>query len=195
MKFSKKILLATYVLLIFNFALLSSCTGQGTSSQDMSKVGLKEEYKKGPHSKPLHESQEKELPVNTAVKKGIRFSNKMTAQETGKVTRGMLDVYTLSAFKGKILSVKLTSPNNKAVFKLMDNKEKLPLIGATPADKTQKWESVIIKTGNYDIMVGALEGETEYTLDVAIKDPPKPTQDSLKKQLPKKIEEPILPRK
>ena len=103
------------------------------------------------------------------VKKRIRFAKgKHSATTAGSIVRGDSDTYTVAAKKGQKITVKITSPEDNAVFQVKDAGGKF-LQGAGEGDDATDWTGNVARAGNYKIIVGGTRGNASYKLSVSIK--------------------------
>ena len=76
-------------------------------------------------------------------------------------------MYLLDAQKGQIMTVKLTSLENNAVFDLF-----APASNNSPRrllkQETVTWSAVLPVTGDYQVIVGSTRGNATYRLEVTI---------------------------
>jgi hypothetical protein len=111
------------------------------------------------------------LTSNTSadgVRKRIKFAKgKSAATISGAVIRGDRDTYIVGAREGQMISVKITSPENNAVFQVRDSNGEY-LQDAGEEDDATDWSGDLPSTGDYEIIVGGTRGNASYKLTVSI---------------------------
>ena len=101
--------------------------------------------------------------------KRIRFkSGESSATVTGGVPRGETVSYILKGKKNQTMTVKVSSTESNAVFKIKNRTTGYFLPGAGEYDDASSWEGTLPSDGDYRIIVGSTRGGTEYTLIVTI---------------------------
>jgi len=102
------------------------------------------------------------------VTKRIKFARgKSSATVSGAVVRGDRDTYILGAGVGQTMRVRITSPENNAVFQVMDDDGNY-LSGAGEEDDATNWSGKLPWKGDYKIIVGGTRGNASYDLTVSI---------------------------
>lgn len=102
------------------------------------------------------------------ITKRIKFARgKSSASVSGAVIRGDRDTYILGASVGQRMSVRITSPENNAVFQVMDDDGNY-LSNAGEEDDATNWSGKLPWTGDYKIIVGGTRGNASYRLTVSI---------------------------
>lgn len=109
------------------------------------------------------------LTAADGIRKRIKFAKgKSAATVSGAVVRGDSDTYLVGAKAGQTMTVKVTSPENNAVFQIKDaNGEYLQ--GAGETDDATSVTSDLPATGDYEIVVGGTRGNATYKLTVSVK--------------------------
>ena len=108
----------------------------------------------------------------TEFKKHLHFAHGTNrATVSGDIVRGDQDIYFINVHSGQVMSIKISSLENNAVFEVLEprvrgRKEEKDITGG--ADIT-KWSGRLAKTGEYKIEVGGTRGNTSYTLQVSVK--------------------------
>jgi len=103
------------------------------------------------------------------VTKRVKFARgKSSATISGAVVRGDRDTYTVGAKAGQMMSVKITSTEDNAVFQVMDADGEY-LQDAGDGDDAKSWTGDLPSTGDYKIIVGGTRGNASYKLTVSIK--------------------------
>ena len=103
------------------------------------------------------------------VKRKIQFERgSSSATVRGNVVRGDRDRYYLGAKKGQTMSVKITSPEDNAVFQIYLPGEEKSLKGAGDEDDATDWSGELPADAEYVIVVGGTRGNASYTLKVSI---------------------------
>ena len=102
------------------------------------------------------------------VTKRVKFAKgKSSATISGAVLRGDRDTYSLGAGVGQTMRVQITSPEDNAVFQVMDDDGNY-LDGAGEEDDATNWTGKLPWKGDYKIIVGGTRGNASYTLKVSI---------------------------
>lgn len=102
------------------------------------------------------------------ITKRIKFARgKSSATVSGAVIRGDRDTYILGARVGQIMTVRITSPENNAVFQVMNDDGEY-LQDAGEKDDATNWTGKLPWSGDYKIIVGGTRGNASYRLSVAI---------------------------
>lgn len=103
------------------------------------------------------------------VNKRLKFAKgKHSATVSGAVIRGDQDTYTVGAREGQMMSVKITSTEDNAVFQIRGaNGEYLQDAGE--GDDATEISSDLPATGDYKIIVGGTRGNATYRMTVTIK--------------------------
>ena len=109
------------------------------------------------------------FPSGDGVTKRIKFAKgKSAATISGAVIRGDRDTYILGARGGQSMTVKITSPENNAVFMI-----KAPhgeyFAGLGEGDDARDATVVLDDNGDYRIIVGGTRGNATYKLIVSIR--------------------------
>ncbi|MEW5928477.1 MAG: hypothetical protein AB1941_13495 [Gemmatimonadota bacterium] len=100
----------------------------------------------------------------------IRFARGATsAVVEGAVVRGERAVYLARARAGQRMNVRVTSPEDNAVFQLRGPGGVGTLPGAGETDDATAWSGVLPRSGDYRIVVGGTRGNAGYTLRVEIR--------------------------
>lgn len=100
----------------------------------------------------------------------IRFARGATsAVVEGAVVRGERAVYLAHARAGQRMRVRVTSPENNAVFQLRGPRRVGTLPGAGETDDARDWSGVLPRSGDYRIVVGGTRGNAGYRLRVEIR--------------------------
>jgi hypothetical protein len=100
----------------------------------------------------------------------IRFARGTTsATVEGAVVRGERAVYLVGARAGQRMHVRVTSPENNAVFQLRGPGRAGTLPGAGETDDATAWSGVLPRSGDYRIVVGGTRGNAGYRLRVEIR--------------------------
>src|SRR5215831_4369700 len=103
------------------------------------------------------------------VKRKIQFERgSSSATVRGTVIRGDQDRYFLGAKKGQTMSVKITSPEDNAVFQIYLPGEEKSLSGAGEGDDAKDWSGELPRDAEYVIVVGGTRGNATYTMKVSI---------------------------
>lgn len=99
----------------------------------------------------------------------IRFKpGESSATVQTAVIRGTRDIYLLGAQKGQVMTIKIESVENNAVFD----------VEAPPTKSGQRrvlkqeavsWSSKLPETGDYQIVIGSTRGNATYRLQVSIR--------------------------
>jgi hypothetical protein len=99
----------------------------------------------------------------------VKFAKgKHSAVVSGAVIRGDRDTYLVGAKKGQMITLKITSLENNAVFQVTDaNGEYLQ--GAGEGDDATELATELPQTGDYKIIVGGTRGNASYKLSITIK--------------------------
>lgn len=101
--------------------------------------------------------------------KRIKFKRgESSATVTGAVPRGETTGYILKAKKDQVMTVKITSTESNAVFKIKNRETGYFLNNAGEFDDAMEWEGALPSSGEYKIIVGSTRGGAEYTLIVTI---------------------------
>ena len=109
------------------------------------------------------------FPPGDGVTKRIRFAKgKSSATVSGAVIRGDRDIYILGARGGQSMTVKITSPENKAVF-MIENPHGEYFAGLGEGDDARNATIVLDDNGDHRIIVGGTRGNTTYKLTVSIR--------------------------
>ncbi|MBW4690128.1 MAG: hypothetical protein KME27_00005 [Lyngbya sp. HA4199-MV5] len=84
------------------------------------------------------------------------------------VVNGTRDLYLVGAQKGQVMSIRIVSLEDNAVFDVV-----APLTGAgkrqTLKQEAFTWSSTLSATGDYQIVVGSTRGNASYRLQVTIR--------------------------
>ena len=100
----------------------------------------------------------------------IRFARgSSSAAVEGAVVRGERAVYLVGARAGQQMRVRVTSPEENAVFQLHAPGRGGMLRGAGETDDATAWSGALPSTGDYRIVVGGTRGNAEYRLTVSIR--------------------------
>jgi hypothetical protein len=100
----------------------------------------------------------------------IRFARgSSSAAVEGAVLRGERAVYLVGARAGQQMRVRVTSPEENAVFQLHAPGKGGTLRGAGETDDATAWSGALPRTGDYRIVVGGTRGNASYTLHVTIR--------------------------
>ena len=83
-----------------------------------------------------------------------------TVEDT--VIRGTRDVYFLDGKGGQVIHLELTSVENNAVFELITPQ------GESILQETSNWKGILPETGDYQIVIGGVRGNSTYDLGVKI---------------------------
>lgn len=103
------------------------------------------------------------------ITKRVKFARgKHSATVSGSVIRGDRDTYIVGAKEGQMMTLKITSPENNAVFQVMDANGNY-LQDAGEADDATSLTSDLPWTGDYKIIVGGTRGNASYRLSITIK--------------------------
>lgn len=81
--------------------------------------------------------------------------------------RGDSTTYRIDARKGQILTVKINSLEDNAVFNVQLPKSTQTLGGAAGTEVTSLQQALPV-SGNYDIVIGNERGNSSYNLDIEI---------------------------
>lgn len=101
--------------------------------------------------------------------KRIKFKKgESSATVTGALPRGETTGYVLKAKKDQVMTVKISSTENNAVFKIKNRETGYFLNNAGELDDATEWEGALPSDGEYRIIVGSTRGGAEYTLKVTI---------------------------
>lgn len=111
------------------------------------------------------------LEAWAGVTKPIRFApGASSGTVSGAVVRGERDVYTLAARKGQHMEVRVTSPEDNAVFQILaPGKDQKALQGAGDGDDARTWNGPLPSSGTYRIVVGGTRGNATYKMTVTIR--------------------------
>jgi len=108
--------------------------------------------------------------VAEGVKQKIRFTRGLSsATVSGAVVRGDRDRYYVGAKEGQHMTVKITSPENNAVFQIYLPGEQESLPRAGEGDDATNWSGDLPADAEYIIVVGGTRGNASYKLTVAVK--------------------------
>ncbi len=103
------------------------------------------------------------------ITKRIKFAKgKRAATVAGSVIRGERDTYILGAKAEQMMSVKITSTENNAVFQLMGPDGEY-LQDAGEEDDARQVTVSLPEDGDYRILVGGTRGNATYRLTVSIR--------------------------
>ena len=103
------------------------------------------------------------------VTKRIKFAKgKSSTTISGAVIRGDHDTYILGARGGQSMTVKITSPENNAVFMIKDPNGEY-FAGLGEGDDSRDATIVLDESGDYRIIVGGTRGNATYKLTVSIR--------------------------
>jgi len=99
----------------------------------------------------------------------IRFApGKDSATVRSAVVRGTRDIYVLGASKGQVMTVKIFSVENNALFHVLapanSNGQRRPL-----REGVVLWNGRLPETGDYQLVVGSSRGNATYQLQVIIR--------------------------
>jgi hypothetical protein len=107
-------------------------------------------------------------PLAGGIRKRIKFPRGSTGVTLkGAVVRGDRDVYILGAGKGQLMTVRITSEEDNAVFQIYTPNGKA-LKGATETDDATEWNGSLPQAGDYRVVVGGTRGNASYSLSVEI---------------------------
>jgi flagellar hook assembly protein FlgD len=102
------------------------------------------------------------------ITKRVRFARgKSSATVSGAVVRGDRDTYIVGAGTGQTMRVSITSPENNAVFQVMDDDGNY-LSGADEGDDATNWSGKLPWKGDYKIIVGGTRGNAGYRMTISI---------------------------
>lgn len=112
----------------------------------------------------------------------IRFTKgESSARVQGAVLRGDRTLYTIEARRGQIMSVRISSAENNAVFVLYEpgaapeTRDAIlhvtgqALAGAGDGDDATHWSGRLPRSGAYLVVVGSSRGNASYRLSVEIR--------------------------
>ena len=103
------------------------------------------------------------------ITKRVKFARgKHSATVSGGVIRGDRDTYLVGAKEGQTMTLKITSPENNAVFQVMDAEGNY-LQDAGEEDDATSLSGNLPLTGDYKIIVGGTRGNASYKLTITIK--------------------------
>ena len=109
------------------------------------------------------------FPSGDGVTRRIKFAKgKSSATVSGAVIRGNRDTYILGVRGGQSMTVKITSPENNAVFQI-ENPYGEYLEGVGEGDDARDATIVLDDSGEYRIVVGGTRGNATYKLTVSIR--------------------------
>lgn len=114
--------------------------------------------------------------------KQIHFAPGASVGEArGGIVRGERALYAINAASGQQMTVRITSPENNAVFQLYwpgaraemeDGAVRVDgtaLRGANEGDDATQWSGALPASGNYLIVIGGTRGNAAYSLNISIK--------------------------
>lgn len=97
------------------------------------------------------------------VQQRIQFKKGTNSAEIkGGVARGTVNTYLIKAKQGQKMNIKIQSPENNAVFNIINPKTK------TIVKEAKSWSGELSQTGDYEIAVGTERGGASYTMSVSI---------------------------
>ena len=109
------------------------------------------------------------FPSVDGVTKRIKFAKgRSSATVSGAVIRGDRDTYILGARAGQSMTVKITSPENNAVF-MIENPHGEYFAGLGEGDDARDATVVLDDSGDHRIIVGGTRGNATYRLTVSIR--------------------------
>lgn len=103
------------------------------------------------------------------VRKRVKFAKgKTSATVSGALLRGDRDIYTVGAKAGQLMSVRITSTEENAVFQIQKTGGEF-LDGAAEGEDATEWSGALPENGDYEIIVGGTRGNATYKMTVSIK--------------------------
>lgn len=100
--------------------------------------------------------------------KRVRFAKGHTsATYKGAVVRGTRDRYVVGARAGQLMTVRITSGEQNAVFSITDPSGAF-INGAGDEDDATRWNGRLSASGDFAIEVGGTRGNAEYALTVSV---------------------------
>jgi hypothetical protein len=98
----------------------------------------------------------------------VKFAKGATSRTYKGSVSHSTNTYLVRARKGQVMSIMITSPNNRAVFSISQQLEPDtdPIEIATDL---KRWTSKLDITGDYDITVGAERSVATYTITITVK--------------------------
>jgi hypothetical protein len=107
--------------------------------------------------------------AQTGATKRVRFVKGHTsATYKGAVIRGTRDRYLVGAKAGQLMSVRIRSVEQNAVFSVADPLGSF-MKGAGEEDDATRWSGRLPSSGDFVVEVGGTRGNAEYSLTVMIK--------------------------
>lgn len=104
------------------------------------------------------------------ITKRVRFAKgKSSTVISESVLRGDADTYIVGARKGQTLSVKITSVEDNAVFRVMNADDEYLQNAGDEEDGKTVWSGKLPQTGDYNIVVSGTRGNASYKLTISIK--------------------------
>ena len=104
------------------------------------------------------------------VTKKVRFARGATSTVIkGAVIRAESDRYLVSARKGQKMTVKISSLEGNAVFRIYFSGEMESLTGGGEDEGSTGWTGVLTDDNEYVIVVTPTRGNASYTLRISIK--------------------------
>ena len=107
--------------------------------------------------------------AQTGSTKRVRFTKGHTsATYKGAVVRGTRDRYLVGARAGQLMTVRIRSVEQNAVFSIADPAGQY-MKGAGEEDDATDWTGRLPTSGDFAIEVGGTRGNAEYSLTVLVK--------------------------
>ena len=104
------------------------------------------------------------------VRKKVRFAKGASSTVIkGAVIRAEADRYLVSARKGQKMTVKITSLEGNAVFRIYFSGEMESLTGGSDDEGSTSWTGVLSDDNEYVIVVTPTRGNASYTLRISVK--------------------------
>ncbi|MFL6450360.1 MAG: hypothetical protein ACJ746_22165 [Bryobacteraceae bacterium] len=105
----------------------------------------------------------------TGATKRVRFAKGHTsATYKGAVVRGTRDRYLVGAKAGQLMTVRIRSAEQNAVFSVADPAGAF-MNGAGEEDDATRWSGKLPSSGDFAIEVGGTRGNADYSLTVIVK--------------------------
>ena len=165
--------------MILTAALLSGCsfnfnTANNANSSTNTNANTAKPAPGSAANSPTPDAKASQTPAASKTSKesgGTRISfgsGGNSATLNGAVVRGDTATYLVTAKEGQTMTVKISSTEDNAVFKIEDSDGEF-LEGAGDEDDAKTFKGELPDDGDYKIIVGGTRGNATYKLTVTIK--------------------------